>query len=48
MELIQRTKEEFDNFAENYEIKNFYQTGSYGALMDSHSFDDYYLAMKDE
>ena len=48
MELIQITKEEFDNFAENYEIKNFYQTGSYGALMDRHSFDDYYLAMKDE
>lgn len=48
MEIIQITKEEFDNFAENYEIKNFYQTGSYGALMDRHSFDDYYLAMKDE
>ena len=48
MELIQITEEEFDNFAENYEIKNFYQTRSYGALMDRHSFDDYYLAMKDE
>ena len=48
MEIIQITKEEFDNFAENYEIKNFYQTGSYGTLMDRHSFDDYYLAMKDE
>ena len=48
MEIIQITKEEFDNFAENYENKNFYQTGSYGALMDRHSFDDYYLAMKDE
>ena len=29
-------------------IKNFYKTGSYGTLMDRHSFDDYYLAMKDE
>ena len=48
MEIIQITKEEFDNFAENFENKNFYQTGSYGALMDRHSFDDYYLAMKDE
>lgn len=48
MEIIQITKEEFDNFAENYEIKNFYQTGSYGTLMDRHSFYDYYLAMKDE
>lgn len=48
MEIIQITKEEFDNFAENYENKNFYQTGSYGTLMDRHSFDDYYLAMKDE
>ena len=48
MEIIQITKEEFDNFAENYEIKNFYQTGSYGTLMDRHSFDDYYLAMKYE
>lgn len=48
MEIIQITKEEFDNYAENYENKNFYQTGSYGTLMDRHSFDDYYLAMKDE
>ena len=48
MEIIQITKEEFDNFDENYEIKNFYQTGSYGTLMDRHSFEDYYLAIKDE
>ena len=48
MEIIQITKEEFDKFAENYPNKNFYQTGAYGTLMDRHSFDDYYLAMKDE
>ena len=48
MEIIQITKEEFDKFAENYPNKNFYQTGEYGTLMDRHSFDDYYLAMKDE
>ncbi len=48
MEIVQITKEEFDNYAKNHPNKNFYQTGSYGALMDRHSFDDYYLAMKDE
>lgn len=47
MEIVQITKEEFDAFAENYPSKNFYQTSSYGTLMDRHSFDDYYLALKD-
>ena len=48
MKIIQLTKEEFDNYVENNKYKNFYQTGTYGELMDRHSFDDYYLAMKDE
>ncbi len=47
MEIVQITKEEFDAFAENHPNKNFYQTSSYGMLMDRHSFDDYYLALKD-
>ena len=47
MEIVQITKEEFDAFAENYPSKNFYQTSCYGTLMDRHSFDDYYLALKD-
>lgn len=47
MEIVQITKEEFDIFAENHPNKNFYQTSSYGMLMDRHSFDDYYLALKD-
>lgn len=48
MEIIQITKEEFDEFANNHPNKNFYQTSAYGMLMDRHSFDDYYLALKDE
>jgi lipid II:glycine glycyltransferase (peptidoglycan interpeptide bridge formation enzyme) len=48
MELIQITKEEFDVYAKNCPYKNFYQTSEYGMLMDRHSFDDYYLALKDE
>lgn len=48
MEIIQITKEEFDKFTTEFKYKNFYQTGAYGELMDRHSFDDYYLALKDE
>ncbi|MBP3635331.1 MAG: peptidoglycan bridge formation glycyltransferase FemA/FemB family protein [Bacilli bacterium] len=48
MEIVQITKEEFDAYAEKHKSKNFYQTSSYGMLMDRHSFDDYYLALKDE
>lgn len=48
MEIIQLTKEQFDEYAKNCPYKNFYQTSEYGRLMDRHSFDDYYLAMKDD
>ena len=48
MEIVQILKEEFDNYANNHPMKNFYQTSNYGMLMDRHNFDDYYLAMKDE
>lgn len=48
MEIIQLTKEQFDEYAKNCPYKNFYQTSEYGSLMDRHSFDDYYLAMKDD
>jgi len=48
MEIVQILKEEFDAFADTFKDKNFYQTSSYGMLMDRHNFDDYYLAMKDE
>ena len=48
MEIVQILKEEFDNYANNHPSRNFYQTSSYGMLMDRHNFDDYYLAMKDE
>lgn len=48
MEIVQILKEEFDEFANNFQYKNFYQTSDYGMLMDRHGFDDYYLAMKDE
>ena len=48
MEIVQILKEEFDEFANNFKYKNFYQTSNYGTLMDRHNFDDYYLAMKDE
>ena len=48
MEIVQILKEDFDKYAQTHPSKNFYQTSSYGMLMDRHNFDDYYLAMKDE
>ena len=48
MEIVQILKEEFDEYASNHPMKNFYQTSDYGMLMDRHNFDDYYLALKDE
>lgn len=48
MEIVQILKEEFDEYASNHPNRNYYQTSSYGMLMDRHNFDDYYLAMKDE
>ena len=48
MEIVQIQKEEFDEYANNHPMKNFYQTSSYGMLMDRHNFDDYYLALKDD
>ena len=47
MEIIQIDENEFNQFAKNSPFKNFYQTTEYGMLMDRHSFDDYYLALKD-
>ena len=48
MEIVQILKEEFDEFASNFDHRNFYQTSNYGTLMDRHNYDDYYLAMKDD
>lgn len=48
MEIVQILKEEFDEYASNHPMNNYYQTSKYGMLMDRHNFDDYYLAMKDE
>ena len=48
MELMQIDEKEFTEFAKNYPGRNFYQTVEYGMLMDRHSFDDYYLALKDD
>ena len=48
MEIVQILKEEFDEYASNHPMRNFYQTSDYGMLMDRHNFDDYYLALKDE
>lgn len=48
MEIIQIDEKEFSDFEKNYKFKNFYQTTEYGMLMDRHSFDDYYLALKDD
>lgn len=48
MEIVQVTEAEFDEFAKKCPYKNFYQTVEYGMLMDRHSFDDYYLALKDD
>ena len=48
MQIVQILKEEFDTYASNHPSRNFYQTSSYGMVLDRHNFDDYYLAMKDE
>ena len=48
MEIVQLLKEEFDEYASNHPMRNYYQTSNYGMLMDRHNFDDYYLALKDD
>lgn len=48
MRIVELQAEQFNNFANNYEFKNFYQTAEYGTLMDRHQFDDYYLGLEDD
>ena len=48
MKVIEMQPEEFEEFANNFQYRNFYQTHEYGMLMDRHQFDDYYLGFVDE
>ena len=48
MRIVELQSEEFRNFENSYNNKNFYQTSDYGTLMDRHTFDDYYLGLIDE
>ena len=48
MRIVELQAEQFKEFEQNYEFKNFYQTVEYGTLMDRHQFDDYYLGLEDE
>lgn len=45
MQIIQLTKEEFDQFASTHQNYNFYQTSQYGTLMSRHGFEDVYVGL---
>ena len=48
MRIVELQSEEFENFVDNFQFKNFYQTAEYGLLMGRHQFNDYYLGLMDE
>ena len=48
MKVIEMQPEEFNEFANNFPYRNFYQTHEYGMLMDRHQFDDYYIGFIDD
>lgn len=48
MQIIELTKEDFDNFAFNHINHNFYQTSQYGSLMNKHGFFDLYVGLLDD
>lgn len=45
MQIVQLTKEEFDQFASTHQNHNFYQTSQYGVLMSRHGFEDIYIGL---
>jgi len=45
MQIIELTKEQFDEFAFSHKNHNFYQTSQYGSLMNRHSFTDIYVGL---
>ena len=48
MQIIELSKEQFDNFAINHVNHNFYQTSQYGTLMSRHGFLDLYIGLLDD
>ena len=48
MKLMELNDKSFDFFTKEYQIKNFYQTSSYGALMSKHGFFPMYLGLIDD
>lgn len=48
MQIIELTKEQFDQFAFSHKNHNFYQTSQYGALMNRNGFIDIYVGLLDD
>ena len=48
MRLYEIEKHEFDEFASNNKIRNFYQTSEYGDWMEKRGFNCLYLALIDD
>lgn len=48
LRLYEIEKNEFDNFASNNKIRNFYQTSEYGDWMEKRGYKCLYLALMDE
>lgn len=48
MQIIELTKEQFDQFAFSHKNHNFYQTSQYGALMNRNDFVDIYIGLLDD
>ena len=47
MELVEINKDEFNNLADNFTCKNFFQTSNMGSSLESRGKKVYYLALKD-
>ncbi len=48
MQIIELTKEQFDDFAFKHKNHNFYQTSQYGSLMNRHGYVDIYVGLWDD
>jgi lipid II:glycine glycyltransferase (peptidoglycan interpeptide bridge formation enzyme) len=48
MQIVELSKEQFDQFAFNHKNHNFYQTSQYGTLMSHNGFADSYIGLLDD
>ena len=48
MQIKEINENEFDNFANNHILKNYYQTSKYGNLMKKFGYNPIYIAMFEE